>query len=113
MGEARPDIITAMKIYTKTGDDGSTGLVGGARVRKSDLRIECFGTADELKEIFSNLPALEPQDVVGWWDPARTVRLQCEARFLLESLPVDAVPFSEEQQTSQSSSAVEVFVQTE
>src|SRR5215212_7334351 len=37
-----------MKIYTKTGDDGTTGLIGGARVRKSDLRIECYGTVDEL-----------------------------------------------------------------
>ncbi len=37
-----------MKIYTKTGDDGSTGLFGGGRIRKSDPRIECFGTIDEL-----------------------------------------------------------------
>ena len=37
-----------MKIYTKTGDDGSTGLIGGDRVRKSDPRIECYGTVDEV-----------------------------------------------------------------
>jgi cob(I)alamin adenosyltransferase len=37
-----------MKIYTRTGDDGSTGLVGGQRTRKSDPRIECYGTVDEL-----------------------------------------------------------------
>lgn len=37
-----------MKIYTRTGDDGSTGLFGGNRVRKSDPRIECYGTVDEL-----------------------------------------------------------------
>jgi cob(I)alamin adenosyltransferase len=37
-----------MKIYTKTGDDGTTGLFGGGRVRKSDARIECYGTVDEL-----------------------------------------------------------------
>ncbi len=37
-----------MKIYTKTGDDGTTGLIGSARVRKSDPRIECYGTVDEL-----------------------------------------------------------------
>jgi cob(I)alamin adenosyltransferase len=37
-----------MKIYTRTGDDGSTGLYGGTRVRKSDPRIECYGTVDEL-----------------------------------------------------------------
>ena len=37
-----------MKIYTKTGDDGTTGLLGGQRVRKSDPRIDCFGAVDEL-----------------------------------------------------------------
>ena len=37
-----------MKIYTKTGDDGSTGLLGGGRVRKSDARIDCYGQVDEL-----------------------------------------------------------------
>jgi cob(I)alamin adenosyltransferase len=37
-----------MKIYTRTGDDGTTGLIGGGRVRKSDARLECTGTIDEL-----------------------------------------------------------------
>ena len=37
-----------MKIYTKTGDDGTTGLLGGGRVRKSDPRIDCFGAIAEL-----------------------------------------------------------------
>jgi cob(I)alamin adenosyltransferase len=37
-----------MKIYTKTGDDGTTGLFGGGRVSKADPRIECYGTIDEL-----------------------------------------------------------------
>ena len=37
-----------MKIYTRTGDDGTTGLPGGQRIRKSDPRIECTGTIDEL-----------------------------------------------------------------
>ncbi|HZH72740.1 MAG TPA: cob(I)yrinic acid a,c-diamide adenosyltransferase [Mariniphaga sp.] len=36
------------KIYTKTGDDGTTGLVGGTRVKKYDLRLEAYGTVDEL-----------------------------------------------------------------
>ncbi|MCC9599567.1 cob(I)yrinic acid a,c-diamide adenosyltransferase [Stieleria sp. JC731] len=37
-----------MKIYTKTGDAGSTGLFGGPRVGKDDIRIEAYGTIDEL-----------------------------------------------------------------
>jgi cob(I)alamin adenosyltransferase len=37
-----------MKIYTKTGDDGMTSLFGGKRVSKSDLRIDAYGTVDEL-----------------------------------------------------------------
>jgi cob(I)alamin adenosyltransferase len=36
------------RIYTRTGDDGTTGLVGGSRVKKNDLRIEAYGTLDEL-----------------------------------------------------------------
>ncbi|QDT02454.1 Cob(I)yrinic acid a,c-diamide adenosyltransferase [Rubripirellula lacrimiformis] len=37
-----------MKIYTRTGDTGSTGLFGGPRVSKDDDRIESYGTVDEL-----------------------------------------------------------------
>ena len=37
-----------MKIYTKTGDNGTTGLYGGKRVSKSDLQIDAYGTVDEL-----------------------------------------------------------------
>lgn len=37
-----------MKIYTKTGDKGLTSLVGGSRVSKAELRIEAYGTVDEL-----------------------------------------------------------------
>lgn len=37
-----------MRIYTKTGDKGETGLIGGARISKADLRIEAIGQIDEL-----------------------------------------------------------------
>lgn len=40
-----------MKIYTKTGDGGETGLFGGPRVRKDDPRIESFGEVDELNAV--------------------------------------------------------------
>jgi cob(I)alamin adenosyltransferase len=37
-----------MKIYTKKGDQGTTGLIGGTRILKSSMRIESYGTVDEL-----------------------------------------------------------------
>src|SRR5215210_4744959 len=36
------------KIYTKTGDKGTTSLIGGTKVPKNDIRIETYGTVDEL-----------------------------------------------------------------
>ncbi len=39
------------KIYTKTGDDGTTGLIGGARVSKDSPRIEAYGSIDELNAV--------------------------------------------------------------
>lgn len=37
-----------IRIYTRTGDDGTTGLIGGSRVKKYDERLEAYGTIDEL-----------------------------------------------------------------
>lgn len=39
------------RIYTRTGDKGETGLVGGARVGKESLRVEAYGTVDELNSV--------------------------------------------------------------
>lgn len=49
-----------MKIYTKTGDNGTTALFGGKRVPKSDLRIDAYGTVDELN---SYIGLLRDQEV--------------------------------------------------
>jgi cob(I)alamin adenosyltransferase len=45
----------AMRIYTKTGDKGSTSLIGGTKVPKSHLRIESYGTVDELNSFIGLL----------------------------------------------------------
>lgn len=46
-----------MKIYTKTGDDGTTGLFAGGRVSKHDPRISAYGTVDELNAILGVVEA--------------------------------------------------------
>jgi len=50
-----------MKIYTKTGDSGETGLFGGERVSKNTIRIEAYGTIDELNA-FIGLTIIEVSD---------------------------------------------------
>jgi cob(I)alamin adenosyltransferase len=49
-----------MKIYTKKGDNGTTGLIGGTRILKSSLRIEAYGTIDELN---SYIGLVRDQDI--------------------------------------------------
>lgn len=49
-----------MKLYTKTGDDGTTALFGGRRVRKHDLRIGAYGTVDELNSAIGLARAAAP-----------------------------------------------------
>jgi len=53
-----------MKIYTKTGDDGTTGLFGGDRVRKSDPRLDCYGTLDELNAAIGLAAVAAPAKLV-------------------------------------------------
>jgi cob(I)alamin adenosyltransferase len=51
-----------MKIYTKTGDSGTTSLVGGTRISKANVKIETYGTVDELNAwigVLRDLPANE------------------------------------------------------
>ncbi|MGB8853149.1 MAG: cob(I)yrinic acid a,c-diamide adenosyltransferase [Pirellulales bacterium] len=63
-----------MKIYTKTGDAGETGLFGGPRVRKDHARIEAFGTVDELN---SHLGMIRTHDPAAVFDNLLR-RVQCE-----------------------------------
>ncbi|HNX54947.1 MAG TPA: cob(I)yrinic acid a,c-diamide adenosyltransferase [Prolixibacteraceae bacterium] len=53
-----------MKIYTKTGDDGTTGLVGGTRVKKYNIRLESYGTIDELNSYVGYIRSLQTDSAV-------------------------------------------------
>src|SRR4051812_12227724 len=53
-----------MKIYTKTGDAGETGVFGGPRVPKDDLRIEAYGTVDELNAALGMVRASSPPGTI-------------------------------------------------
>lgn len=56
-----------MKIYTRTGDDGTTGLIGGTRVKKYNIRLEAYGTVDELNSYIGLLRSLledKPTDLI-------------------------------------------------
>ena len=46
------------KVYTRTGDKGETSLVGGVRIKKSDIRLEAYGTVDELSAHLGMLVAI-------------------------------------------------------
>jgi cob(I)alamin adenosyltransferase len=61
-----------MKIYTRTGDDGSTGLLGPGRVPKSSPRIEAYGSVDELNAVLGTVRALD----TGRWIDAELGAIQ-------------------------------------
>jgi cob(I)alamin adenosyltransferase len=50
-----------MKIYTRQGDNGTTGILGKERISKADLRIECIGTVDELNAAMGMAEAAAPE----------------------------------------------------
>jgi cob(I)alamin adenosyltransferase len=54
-----------MKLYTRTGDDGHTGLFGGQRVEKDALRVEAYGTVDELNATLGLALAAAPHPELG------------------------------------------------
>jgi cob(I)alamin adenosyltransferase len=53
-----------VKLYTKTGDDGTTGLFGGARVPKASARVEAYGTVDETNAAIGMARALGPDAAI-------------------------------------------------
>ena len=61
-----------MKIYTKTGDRGETGLFGGQRVRKDHVRVEAYGEVDELSSTLG--VAIAHLEAAGQDEPAAGLR---------------------------------------
>jgi len=57
----------SFKIYTKTGDKGSTSLIGGVRVPKSHIRIESYGTVDELNSYMGMVRDLANSTLINDW----------------------------------------------
>ena len=53
------------RIYTKTGDKGETGLVGGSRVSKDSLRVRAYGDIDELNSVLGLVRAFSRDDEMG------------------------------------------------
>ena len=61
-------------IYTKTGDSGTTSLVGGSRVAKDDHRVEAYGTLDELNSHIGLLAEMFRPTQGGYYDELKTVQ---------------------------------------
>lgn len=57
----------AIRIYTKTGDKGSTALIGGTRVSKGHIRIEAYGTVDELNSHMGMIADLARDHDINEW----------------------------------------------
>ncbi len=77
-----------MKIYTRTGDDGTTSLFSGGRVSKTHLRVEAYGTVDEMNSVMGLARALRPS-------PGTDSRLEAVQRQLFHlgadlATPLDA-----------------------
>ena len=61
-------------IYTKTGDGGTTSLVGGSRVNKDDVRVEAYGTVDELNSHIGLLAEMLRPLRGGYYDELKAVQ---------------------------------------
>lgn len=83
-----------MKIYTKTGDDGSTALIGGKRIKKHHIRIESYGTVDELN---SWLGLIRDQKID---EPLREDLLHIQNRLFVIGAVLASAPTKKESRTT-------------
>jgi cob(I)alamin adenosyltransferase len=87
--------IAINRVYTRRGDEGETGLVGGQRVRKDSPRIECYGTVDELNS-FIGMARVSVEEFPALHELAAILkRVQHElfnAGSILATLPADVHP---------------------
>ncbi len=72
-----------MKIYTKTGDDGTTALFGGERVSKDNLRLEAYGTVDELN---ASVGLVRAMNVEAGSESAAATQLESDLRWVQNKL---------------------------
>ena len=103
-----------MKIYTKTGDDGTTALFGGTRVAKHNIRIESYGTIDELNswlglirdqeiDVTSKKALVAIQEklftvgAVLATDPEKAVLKSGKERLNISKIDIDDIKFLEEE----------------
>ncbi len=83
-----------MKVYTRTGDNGTTSLVGGTRVAKTNPRLEAYGTVDELNSHIGLLIAIMPKpqpETLTWvqnrlFDLGAMLATEPESKFQPKSL---------------------------
>jgi cob(I)alamin adenosyltransferase len=60
-----------MRLYTRTGDDGTTGLIGGSRTAKDDLQIDTYGTVDELNAVLGVVRATADAALTAMLEPVQ------------------------------------------
>lgn len=90
-----------MKIYTRTGDDGTTGLFAGGRTSKASLRVEAYGTVDELNaqiglaraaspSAFTDAALEQVQNVLFHVGADLATPLDAEAKWIVRTTPAQA-----------------------